>query len=111
VAVSFISNYIMIPILGNLGAAFASLGSQIFLFAVMLTILWSEVGITPPLGRWLGLLVSGDLAGLFCNWLLPPGWVLLLPFPYLGSFFLIAFLLRVIRREDIEWLRRTIHKA
>ncbi|HPA45370.1 MAG TPA: flippase [bacterium] len=111
VAVSFISNYVMIPILGNLGAAFASLGSQVFLFAVMLTILWTEVGIAPPVGRWLGLLVSGNLAGLFCDWLLPPGWVLVLPVPYLGSFLLIAFVLRVIRREDIEWLRRTLRRT
>ncbi|MFH1738805.1 MAG: flippase, partial [bacterium] len=111
VAVSFISNLIMIPPLGNIGAAYASLGSQVFLFVVMLTILWAEVDIAPPLARWIGLLVSANVAALFCFWLLPPGWVLLLPFPFLACFALVAFTLRVVKREDIQLLRRSLRSA
>lgn len=110
VAVSFLSNLVMIPILGNSGAAFASLGSQVFLFVVMLIILWAEVGITPPTWKWLGLLVSANFAGLFCFWLLPPGWVLLLPFPFLACYGVCVLVLGVVKREDIQLLRRALRE-
>jgi O-antigen/teichoic acid export membrane protein len=110
VAVSFLSNLVMIPIFGNQGAAFASLGSQAFLFAVMLATLWAEVGIAPPIGGWVGLLVSANVAALLCFWLLPPGWVLFLPFPFLACYGVFVFVLGVVKREDIRHLRRALRE-
>jgi len=108
VGVSFISNLALIPLFGNEGAAFASLGSQAFLFTVMLVIFQLEAGIAPPTWRWLGLLISATLSGVFCWWLLPPSRVLLLSFPFLACYCALVFLLRVVRIEDIQQLRRAL---
>jgi len=107
VATSFISNWLLIPIYGQAGAAYASLISQCILFVVMGSIAIKLFDLRIPVGRPLAILSISVGAG-GAVWLIPGLPLYLVPVLF-GVFLLaLVWLTGVMTVNDFNRLRKVI---
>ena len=105
--VSFTTNWIMIPIWGQVGAAYATLLSQIILFITMYTVLKSIYDLPFPIAKIIGLIGTSLAAGILTH-AIPHVPLLLSPVPFLVLFFLFIRLFNVLSQEEIDRIWRMV---
>ncbi|MGC9328984.1 MAG: oligosaccharide flippase family protein, partial [Candidatus Hinthialibacter sp.] len=109
VGFSFASNWLLIPLFAQAGAAYATLISQSALFLVMGAVAWRLFGIRIPWVKPLGILSVSLFSG-FALWIIPGLPLLAVPFLYPVVLYATARLSGVLTQEEIKKLIQTVRK-
>lgn len=108
VVVSFLSNWLLIPIYGQLGAAYASLFSQLMLLLVMIIFSYFLFALSFPIVKPLGIALVALLAGWITH-AIPAIPLLAVPFVYALAAFLLARGAGVLTRRELQTILRSFH--
>ncbi|RJP26457.1 MAG: flippase [Candidatus Omnitrophota bacterium] len=109
VLISFLSNWILIPLFGQPGGAYATLFSQFILLVMMTGVAKHLFTLSFPMKKPIQIFFVSLLCGVGLAWIprIPP---LLIPLLYLGLFMSLIRLFGIFTKEELHKIRRAFQR-